>query len=176
METTKMTLKEARACVKNTKYIVWSKDESIQLQKKLFEIGCEWYNRGTTICHTDCPFLFIDENLDIRYLNKKFYESFAKSQKNYKQTDSIISIEIEQPKEEPKPKFDPNTLQPFDKVLVRQNEESIWIARFFEYYEICSCGSYHTTSGSTWKYCIPFNDDTKHLHRNCDKAPEFYQV
>ena len=42
METKKMTLAEAKELVKNTKYIVWSADECIQLQKKLFEIGCRW--------------------------------------------------------------------------------------------------------------------------------------
>lgn len=173
METKKMTLQEAQEFVKNTKYIVWSEDESRELQKKLFEIGCGWFGGGPIVSHTEHPFLVVDYNLRLSYASKESYKCFKESQKEYQLKDDVLNIQII---EEPKPKFDPNTLQPFDKVLVRQNEESIWIARFFEFYEICSCGSYHTTSGSTWKYCIPFNDDTKHLHRTNDEAPEFYQI
>lgn len=168
METKEMTLKEAQNLVKDTKYIVWSKDESRQLQEKLLEIGCKWLNSGETIIHTEDPFLFVDEYLDVMYATKQNYKEFSKSTKMYMQTDSIISIKIK------KPKFDPSTLQPFDKVLVRENDKyRQWFARFFERYED---NGYYTTSGISWKYCIPYNDETKHLVGTTDEAPEYYQV
>lgn len=68
-----------------------------------------------------------------------------------------------------KPKFDPKTLRPFDKVLVYLN--GIWDCDLFSYIkpDFCTC-----VSGS-FDYCIPYNDDTKHLVGTTDEAPEFYR-
>ena len=73
-----------------------------------------------------------------------------------------------------KPKFDPKTLQPFDKVLARDYNTEKWRCDFFS----------HTTEYGIYKYatikfvfrqCIPYNDDTKHLVGTTDEAPEFYR-
>jgi hypothetical protein len=173
METKKMTLAEAQNYVKNTKYIVWSEDESMRLQKKLFEIGCKWIHSGKSICHTTETFLLVDNNLNVRFEIKECYECFEKSTYRYEQAENIISIEIEQePKQQPKPKFDPNTLKPFDKVLVRDNVNNVWKARFFDRY---FCKQFLTTDGLVYNYCIPYNDETKYLHGEIDEAPEFYK-
>ena len=74
-----------------------------------------------------------------------------------------------------KQKFDPKTLQPFDKVLVRDSDVVDWKVQLFsriiedeEYYPyVCINESY--------KYCIPYNDDTKHLVGTTYEAPEFYK-
>ena len=72
------------------------------------------------------------------------------------------------------PKFDPKTLQPFDKVIARDYNTEKWRCDFFS----------HTTESSVYKYatikyvfrqCIPYNDDTKHLVGTDDEAPEFYR-
>ena len=70
-----------------------------------------------------------------------------------------------------KPKFDPKTLQPFDKVLVRDADICRWNCAFFSYK---SEYLYLTTDGS-YKYCIPYNDDTKHLVGVSKEAPEYYR-
>lgn len=68
-----------------------------------------------------------------------------------------------------KPKFDPKTLCPFDKVLVYFN--GIWDCDLFSYikadFYVCVSGSFD--------YCIPYNDDTKHLIGTNKEAPEFYR-
>ena len=72
-------------------------------------------------------------------------------------------------------KFDPKTLQPFDKGLVRDSDVVDWKVQLFsriiedeEYYPyVCINESY--------KYCIPYNDDTKHLVGTTYEAPEFYR-
>jgi hypothetical protein len=97
-----MTLEEARACVKNTKYIVWSKEESIQLQKKLFEIGCRWLMTGQSAYVTEGPFLFVNEQLIITFTASDKAEWFDSSQYTIKSSADVISIKIDQPKEEPK--------------------------------------------------------------------------
>ena len=72
-----------------------------------------------------------------------------------------------------KPKFDPKTLQPFDKVLARDTVKGQWICTFYSH-ERKDIYKYVTTD-YTYKYCIPYNDDTKHIVGTFDEAPEFYR-
>ena len=78
----------------------------------------------------------------------------------------------------PKPKFDPKTLKPFDKVL-GGGINSIWKADFFSHEHIPHEGSYkifpYKCTGNMYEYCIPYNDDTKHLVGTKDEAPEYYR-
>lgn len=69
-----------------------------------------------------------------------------------------------------KPKFDPNTLQPFDKVLVREGFE--WHCNLFSHHLY---DGYAQIDGCAYNYCIPYNDDTKHLVGTTKEAPEFYR-
>ena len=68
-----------------------------------------------------------------------------------------------------KEKFDPNTLKPFDNILVKYN--NIWKADFFshKYDKCCQC------TGDMYYICIPYNDDTKHLVGTTKEAPEYYK-
>ena len=70
-------------------------------------------------------------------------------------------------------KFDPKTLKPFDKVLVREERE-VWDCELFSYINENHPCPYVTIS-SYFKYCIPYNDETKHLVGTTDEAPEFYK-
>lgn len=80
-----------------------------------------------------------------------------------------------------KPKFDPKTLQPFDKVLVRNCDADKWKCAHFSYMEPSFMGTIYVTSmlfRDRIHYndnCIPYNDDTKHLVGTTDEAPEFYR-
>lgn len=76
-----------------------------------------------------------------------------------------------------KVRFDPKTLKPFDKIIARVDEHGIWCCEWFSFIDsfieeniilIKGCGAYY-------KYCIPYNDDTKHLVGTKDEAPEFYK-
>ena len=78
-----------------------------------------------------------------------------------------------------KPKFDPKTLQPFDKVLVRNIYKDIWRCAFYSHkrepMEGLSGLYKYATSDRFCICCIPYNDDTKHLVGTKDEAPEFYR-
>ena len=80
-----------------------------------------------------------------------------------------------------KPKFDPKTLHPFDKVLVRNCDADKWKCAHFSYMEPSFKGTIYVTSmlfRDRILYndnCIPYNDDTKHLVGTTDEAPEFYR-
>ena len=80
-----------------------------------------------------------------------------------------------------KERFDPKTLQPFDKVLVRNCTADKWKCAHFSYMEPSFKGTIYVTSmlfRDRILYndnCIPYNDDTKHLVGTTDEAPEFYR-
>lgn len=77
-----------------------------------------------------------------------------------------------------KERFDPKTLQPFDKVLVRLTKDCIWHATFFSHYDKevhWGCYPCVTTSCKSYDKCIPYNDETKHLLGTSDEAPEYYR-
>ena len=73
-----------------------------------------------------------------------------------------------------KPKFDPKTLKPFDRVLVRDDESLTWKTNLFSYIDNNKTYPYVCLL-SCYRYCIPYNDDTKHLVGTTDKAPEYYR-
>ena len=74
-----------------------------------------------------------------------------------------------------KPKFDPKTLKPFDKVLVKDRELECWRCGIFSY--ICkACLPFeYLCIGSCHAFCIPYNEDTEHLVGTSEEAPEFYR-
>ena len=72
------------------------------------------------------------------------------------------------------PKFDPKTLQPFDKVLVRDTVGELWRCAFYSHKRE-SDDKYATTNYWGFRYCIPYNEDTKHLAITTQEAPEFYR-
>ena len=73
-----------------------------------------------------------------------------------------------------KAKFDPNTLNPFDKVLARDDNED-WSCVFFSHI-VKDAENYPYACGyDLFTQCIPYNDDTKHLVGTNEEAPEFYR-
>ena len=76
-----------------------------------------------------------------------------------------------------KPKFDPNTLNPFDKILVRDTNEERWKCALYSHTienEQCIY-KYVTLVECGYKHCIPYNEDTKHLVNTTKEAPEYYR-
>ena len=73
-----------------------------------------------------------------------------------------------------KEKFDPNTFKPFDRVVVRNFKTYKWKCEHFSYFKEgddypCMCSS------NSYAFCVPYNDDTKHLVGTSDEAPEYYR-
>lgn len=69
----------------------------------------------------------------------------------------------------PVDKFDYNTLQPFDKVLVRNENSQLWRCALLSFMlsngMFCECH---------WEQGIPYNDETKHLIGTTDMPDEKY--
>ena len=73
-----------------------------------------------------------------------------------------------------KERFDPKTLKPFDKVLVSDEHHTRWRCNFFSHI-VDKLHYKYFTSDSCYKFCIPYNDDTKHLIGTTEEAPEYYR-
>lgn len=75
-----------------------------------------------------------------------------------------------------KPKFDPKTLQPFDKVLVKDRYSQCWRCNLFSHTETeYPMFRVNTILVGHFYYCIPYNEDTRHLVGTTEEAPEFYR-
>lgn len=74
-----------------------------------------------------------------------------------------------------KPKFDPKTLQPFDRVLARDYETCKWKVDFYSHKEEGNRFPYICMGNNLYKQCIPYNNDTKHLVGTNKEAPEYYR-
>ena len=72
-----------------------------------------------------------------------------------------------------KERFDPKTLKPFDRVLVRNSKTEKWRCEHFSYFNEGNDCPYVTFI--SYKFCVPYNDDTKHLVSTANEAPEFYR-
>ena len=72
-------------------------------------------------------------------------------------------------------KFNVNTLQPFDKVLVRDLLSDNWMADFFEKIEENDVYYNVTCITTQWIQCIPYNEETKHLIGTKEDCPEYYK-
>ena len=73
-----------------------------------------------------------------------------------------------------KEKFDPKTLNMFDRVLGRDCDNHIWKCDLFSHITGQDYFPYKCV-GKSYKYCIPCNDDTKHLLGKSVEAPEYYR-
>lgn len=76
-----------------------------------------------------------------------------------------------------KPKFDPKTLKPFDKVLAKLSDDSCFV--WFADYVSIPVGKMSEVpcivSNKECDFIIPYNEDTKHLVGTTEDAPEFYR-
>ena len=71
-----------------------------------------------------------------------------------------------------KERFDPKTLKAFDSVLVYGEYEG-WFCTIFSHIGV---GEYpYNTASGNYGWCIPYNDETKHLVGTKDEAPDFYR-
>ena len=71
-------------------------------------------------------------------------------------------------------RFDPKTLQPFDKVLAKDGFSSKWTCSFFSHMDNDVSFPVYC-SGGYFKVCIPYNEETKHLVGTPDDCPEYYK-
>ena len=71
-------------------------------------------------------------------------------------------------------KFDPKTLQPFDKVLgFYEVEGGSWECALFSHFNVKERSVICT--GIIYDKCIPYNEETKHLVGTREDCPDYYK-
>ena len=73
-----------------------------------------------------------------------------------------------------KERFDPKTLKPFDKVIMKNNLNE-WTCAIFSHISDYNYGFPCNCCDRVYRYCIPYNDETKHLVGTKEEAPEYYR-
>lgn len=161
-----LTKESAKNYLKNKKVFCLSDGESEAVQKKLFEIGFTWGCYWHVNVRKDKWALFTSTNeithkdKDIVYWECQSYKSISVSE--------ILNIKLIDI-----PKFNLLTLQPFDKVLVRLDDDCNWGIEYFERYVPNDDEPFYCLS-TQWGQCIPYNEDVKHLIGTKDNPPEYY--
>lgn len=85
-----MTKEEIRKFLYDTKVYVNGKSEEIQ--KKLFSLGYNWHDRGTSVSYTKAPFLFIYSDMSITQSNNM--EHFRDHENREITAEEILSLEL----------------------------------------------------------------------------------
>ena len=73
-----------------------------------------------------------------------------------------------------KGKFDPKTLKSFDRVLVSYGESN-WKCKLFSHIDNNESKYKYDCCDALYEYCIPYNEETKHIVGTTDEAPEYYR-
>ena len=73
-----------------------------------------------------------------------------------------------------KERFDPKTLQPFDKVLVKGCVGNTWKCGLFSHVKDDATLYKYSCAGDAYAVCIPYNEDTKHLVGTTEEAAKYY--
>lgn len=109
------------------------------------------------VCNTECFDKVTDEERA---------EFIAAAEKHYDGKHNSETLQVEPVKvAEPKCSF-----KPFDKVLVRYNEDSVWRCEFFSNYNTFNKRYPYVCLSGVYKYCIHY-DGNQHL-LGTDKSPE----
>lgn len=87
----------------------------------------------------------------------------------------ILPIEEQNEYELVPDKFNINTLKPFDKVLVRDNDKMEWDISFFSHCNGLEFYKYSCLNGSGYAQCIPY-EENKHLLGKTDDCSSFYKT
>lgn len=112
---------------------------------------------------------------DVYEISKVYDDSYGIAGFNW-----MIYIKYQDQYELVPDKFDPKTLQPFDKILVKRYD-NIWVATLLSHSETHTYGlgisylEFTTINNGIYKSCIPYNEDTKHLVGTTNEAPEYYR-
>ena len=154
-----------------------TKEQRDLLFQKIKEAGYKWNAETKTLEKLVKPKFKVGDKINLRkYMEASGTQGIISeiTDDKYIFTDSsyiyISSQDSWELVHDKKPKFDPKTLKPFDRVLVRDSKDLAWNINMFSYIDY----PYRCLS-SFYRYCIPYNDDTKHLVGTTDEAPEFYR-
>lgn len=125
---------------------------------------------GDKIKHKDDEIVITITGIKNDYYFMQYYNKKRHDYQNEK-----ISFKYQNEYELVLNKFDPKTLQPFDKVLVRDDNTSMWINAFYGFYDTVTTKKYPFVANAVnWTQCIPY-EGNEHLLGTDDDCDEYYK-
>ena len=151
-----------KECPKGTKFYtpIWGEVTFIKIN-----IGCVYPICIETNVYDD----YINLTKDGRYLSIPNTECIIFPSKEHRDWSKFTAPWYK------KERFDPKTLNVFDKVLVKISNDDVWTADFFSHYDPLEKYAKYVCVTNLAVFCIPCNDDTKHLVGTKEEAPEYYR-
>ena len=154
-----------------------TKEQRDRLFQKIKEAGYKWNDETNTLENLVKPKFKVGDRVrhketnkhDVYEISKVYDNSYGITGFNW-----MIYMKYQDQYELVLNKFDPNTLKPFDKVLVKDDDTCNWRADFYSNKGKSKKFPYMCV-GATCKYCIPYNNNTKHLVGTTAEAPEYYR-
>lgn len=140
---------------------VYVDGRSAEIQKRLFELGAEWISGGKEILVSGHTFLYVDSRGKMT-CGGDMIAFMGKGDKGDHPTevkaDELLSWEP-QPQPGPEPQ-----LEPFQKVLARDDNDDEWEVSFFSHYrQMTPEGKpQYVCINFTWNQCIPY-EGNEHL-------------
>ncbi len=137
-------------------------DETKTLEKLIvpkFKEGDRIRKKGECICGI-IKCIDIDNFYNVEYSNG---------------TVSFVNVNYQNEYELVPNKFDPKTLRPFYKVLVADSLSKTWYAGFLSHIDEENKTYPFVVGFGHYRYCIPYNDDTKYLAGKPGEPPMFYR-
>lgn len=149
-------------------------------KQKLFDVikatGYKWNAETNTLEKLIEPKFKIGDkitngkiSITIGYIDDEYYYEIGRN------TANRLSIKNQDEWELVLNKFDITTLKPFDKVLVRDDENCTWRVDFYSHYESDTHYCY-VCVGDGYKQCIPCNEETAHLVGTTNDCPYKYKT
>jgi hypothetical protein len=131
------------------------------IQKKAFELGYEWASVGKEVSWLKSPYLFLNEDCDITYLD---YEDVC-----YFEDHSGIEIKAADflaltQEDEKEPEF-----KPFDKVLMRDFDDQMWTAHLYSHRDDSLTYIHRSIGEGGYNQCIPYEGNEHLLGTNDSK-------
>lgn len=125
---------------------VYVDGKSVELQKKLFAFGCKWKDGRMEVCHTDLPFLYVNQEGIIQGGWRMC--TFIEDVKDEENVDKVLEmIPVSEGDEA-------CTFRAYERVLGRDREDQEWYVDLFankqEGLYKYRCFRY------SYKYCIPY--------------------
>lgn len=125
---------------------VYVNGKSAELQKKLFELGCRWYDGTRYIRNTDSPFLYVNQEGMI--LEGHWMDVFVFDSNREENVDKVLAMLPVSEEDEACP------FKAYDRVLGRDREDLEWNIDLFvrkaeEPYK-------YRCFRHFYKYCIPY--------------------
>lgn len=143
--------------------------------KGLYSMPCvegygNTFKNGKLALNEEVPYYSRKWTCDLLPATKEQRDAFMKVI-----NDAGYKWDAEKKKLNKKEVFDSKTLKPFDKVLVRDYSDDVWNCSILSHTQQKGSYNYACINGANWKYCIPYNDDTKHLAGTTEEAPDYYR-